>query len=111
MDPPRFDFTDVTHNLLDLFSISLPGALRSTRDRRHRGASFGASFVLTLAEALRAGATVRATELEEDEVKLPEQFAVPVREKVLLSGDEQPVRILWALPEKNCARLNDILGN
>src|SRR5262249_13691572 len=40
----------------------------------------GASFVLTLDEALRAGAIVRGMDLEEDEVKLAEQIAAPARE-------------------------------
>ena len=50
-------------------------------------------------------------DLEEDEVKLSEQLAVPVRERILLSGDEQLVRVLRVLPEESFARLKDILGN
>ena len=94
-----------------IFFISLPGAVRSTRDRRHRGASLGASFVLTLDEAVRTGATARGMKLEEDEVKLPERIADPMRAKNLLSGDEQLVRVLRVLPEESFARLKDILGN
>jgi superfamily II DNA or RNA helicase len=73
------------------------------------GESFQANFVLTLDEALRTGAIVRGIELDEDEVRLSESIAAPVREKILRSGDEQLVRILRILPEESFARLKDIL--
>lgn len=73
------------------------------------GASFKANFVLTLDEALRTGAIVRGMDLEEEEVKLGEEMAAPVREKILSSGDDQLVRILRVLPEESFARLKDIL--
>jgi len=73
------------------------------------GASFQAGFVLTLDEALRAGAIIRGMDLEEDEVQLAEKMAVPVRERILQSGDEQLVRILRVLPEESFARLKGIL--
>jgi superfamily II DNA or RNA helicase len=75
------------------------------------GSSFKASFVLTLDEALRAGAIVRGMDLAEDEVKLGEQMAAPVRAKILHSGDAQLVRILQILPEESFARLKGILGS
>jgi hypothetical protein len=48
-------------------------------------------------------------DLAEEEVKLGEGMAAPVREKILASGDEQLVRILRILPEESFARLKCIL--
>jgi hypothetical protein len=48
-------------------------------------------------------------DLDEDEVRLGERMAAPVREKILQSGDEQLVRILRILPEESFARLKVIL--
>jgi hypothetical protein len=73
------------------------------------GASFQVGFVLTLDEALRAGAIIRGIDIEEDEVQLGEEMAAPVRERILRSGDEQLVRILRILPEESFARLKWIL--
>jgi hypothetical protein len=73
------------------------------------GASFQVGFVLTLDEALRAGAIIRGMDIQEDEVQLGEDMATPVREKILRSGDEQLVRILRILPEESFARLKGIL--
>jgi hypothetical protein len=73
------------------------------------GASFQGGFVLTLDEALRAGAIVRGIDIGETEVQLGEEMATPVREKILRSGDEQLVRILRILPEESFARLKGIL--
>jgi superfamily II DNA or RNA helicase len=73
------------------------------------GASFQVGFVLTLDEALRVGAIIRGMDIEEEEVQLGEEMAAPVREKILRSGDEQPVRILRVLPEESFARLKGIL--
>jgi hypothetical protein len=64
---------------------------------------------LTLDEALRTGAIVRGMDLSEEEVRLGEEMAVPVREKILASGDEHLVRILRSLPEESYARLRGIL--
>ena len=75
------------------------------------GASFQVGFVLTLDEALRAGAIIRGIDIEEDEVQLGEEMAAPVREKILRSGDEQLVRILRILPEESFARLKGILAD
>jgi hypothetical protein len=75
------------------------------------GASFQAGFVLTLDEALRAGAIIRGIDIEEDEVQLGEEMAAPVRERILRSGDEQLVRILRILPEESFARLKGILSD
>jgi superfamily II DNA or RNA helicase len=73
------------------------------------GASFAANFVLTLDEAIRAGAIIRGMDLDEDEVRLGEQIATTARERILRSGDEQLVRILRILPEESFARLKGIL--
>jgi hypothetical protein len=74
------------------------------------GTSFQLGFVLTLDEALRAGAIVRGVDIEEREVQLGEEMAEPVRERILRSGDEQLVRILRILPEESFARLRGILA-
>jgi hypothetical protein len=57
--------------------------------------------VLTLDEALGAGAIIRGIDINEDEVQLGEEMAEPVRERILRSGDEQLVRILRVLPEES----------
>jgi superfamily II DNA or RNA helicase len=75
------------------------------------GASFQVGFVLTLDEALRAGAIIRGLDIEEQEVQLGEEMAAPVRERILRSGDEQLVRILRILPEESFARLKGILSD
>ena len=73
------------------------------------GASFQVRIVLTLDEALRDGAIVRGMDLQEEEVKLGEELAGPVRERILATGDAQLVRILKILPEESFARLKGIL--
>jgi hypothetical protein len=73
------------------------------------GKTFEVGFVLTLDEALRAGAIIRGMDIEEEEVKLSEEMAAPVRDRILRSGDEQLVRILRILPEESFARLKGIL--
>jgi Helicase conserved C-terminal domain len=75
------------------------------------GASFQMGFVLTLDEALRAGAIIRGIDIEEGEVQLGEEMAAPVRDRILRSGDEQLVRILRILPEESFARLKGILSD
>jgi len=75
------------------------------------GASFQVGFVLTLDEALRAGAIIRGIDIEEQEVQLGEEMAAPVREKILRSGDEQLVRLLRVLSEESFARLKGILSD
>jgi hypothetical protein len=73
------------------------------------GASFTASFTLTLDQALRAGAIVRGMDLDEEEVQQSERMAGGVRTKVLQSGDARLVRVLSTLPEESRARLRSIL--
>jgi superfamily II DNA or RNA helicase len=73
------------------------------------GASFEMQFILSLDEALRTGAIVRGMELDEEEVKIAEQMAQPVRDKILRSGDAALVRIVQTLPEESFARLKNIL--
>jgi superfamily II DNA or RNA helicase len=75
------------------------------------GASFQVGFVLSLDEALRAGAIIRGIDIEENEVQLGEEMAAPVRDRILRSGDEQLVRILRILPEESFARLKGILSD
>jgi superfamily II DNA or RNA helicase len=74
------------------------------------GEPFGTNFTLTLDEALRTGAIVRGMDLNETEVKEGEKIAGPVREKVLLSGDNNLIRIIKVLPDESFARLKDILS-
>jgi predicted RNA-binding Zn-ribbon protein involved in translation (DUF1610 family) len=75
------------------------------------GASFQVEFVLTLDEALRAGAIIRGIDIEEQEVQIGEEMAAPVRERILRSGDEQLVRILRILPEeKLCPAERNLVG-
>jgi len=73
------------------------------------GASFRASFNLTLDQALRAGAIVRGMDIEETEVQEAEAMAVQVRGMVLRSGDARLVKVLSTLPEESWARLRNIL--
>lgn len=73
------------------------------------GASFGTNFILSLDEALRTGAIARGMDLDEEEVRIAEQMAQPVRAKILRSGDETLVRIIKILPDESFARLKDIL--
>jgi superfamily II DNA or RNA helicase len=74
------------------------------------GEPFGTNFTLTLDEALRTGAIVRGMDINETEVKEGEKIAGPVREKVLLSGDNNLIRIIKVLPDESFARLKDILS-
>jgi superfamily II DNA or RNA helicase len=85
--------------------------ISSTLSCNSCGASFQVGFVLTLDEALRAGAIIRGIDIGEDEVQLGEEMAAPVRERILRSGDEQLVRILRILPEESFARLKGILSD
>jgi hypothetical protein len=48
-------------------------------------------------------------DLTEEEVRLGEEMAGPVRDRILASGDQQLVRILRSLPEESFARLRGIL--
>ena len=47
-------------------------------------------------------------DLTEEELRLGEDMEIPVREKILASGDQQLVRIPRILPEESFARL---MGN
>lgn len=75
----------------------------------HCGSSFAAAFVLTLDEALRAGAIVRGMDVEEEEVREAEAIAAPVRKLVMASGDEKLVKVIKQLPEESWARLKRLL--
>ena len=74
------------------------------------GEPFGTNCTLTLDEALRTGAIVRGMDINETEVQEGEKIAGPVREKVLLSGDNNLIRIIKILPDESFARLKDILS-
>ena len=73
------------------------------------GASFTQSFVLTLDEALRAGAIVRGMDIDETEVLSAEEIVPAVRKLILKSGDARLVKILQTLPDESWARLKKIL--
>lgn len=73
------------------------------------GASLAPSFVLTLDEALRAGAIVRGMDIDETEVCRAEEIAPEIRERMLKSGDEKLVKLVRVLPEESYARLRQIL--
>ena len=73
------------------------------------GATYTQSFVLTLDEALRAGAIVRGMDINETEVLAAEEIAPAVRKLILHSGDGKLVKILQTLPDESLARLKSIL--
>ena len=67
-------------------------------------------FSITLDEALRTGAIVRGTDLDEDEVIDAEVMAKLVRGRVLRSGDEKLIKLIQSLPEESWSRLKSVLG-
>lgn len=73
------------------------------------GATFTQNFMLTLDEALRAGAIVRGMDIDETEVLAAEEIAPAVRKLILRSGDGKLVKILQTLPDESLARLRSIL--
>jgi superfamily II DNA or RNA helicase len=83
----------------------------SAKTCQHCGEGFGAEFVLTLDEALRAGAIVRGMDLDEEEVQEAEAMAGTLRKHVLASGDQNIVRLMKQLPEESWARLKRILSD
>lgn len=74
------------------------------------GESFQADFLLSLDEALRAGAIVRGMDVEEDDVQEGEAIAGTVRKLVMASGDEKLVKVIRQLPEESWARLKRLLS-
>lgn len=98
--PPRFKSCDKCGGLNQV----------SAKKCQHCGQDFGTNFVLTLDEALRAGAIVRGMDIEEDEVQEAEGMASSFRKKVLTSGDEKLVRVIRQLPEESWARLKRLMG-
>ncbi|MFK4385889.1 DEAD/DEAH box helicase [Bradyrhizobium sp. USDA 223] len=83
----------------------------SAKSCQHCGEGFGTEFVLTLDEALRAGAIVRGMDLDEEEVQEAEAMAGTLRKHVLASGDQNIVRLMKQLPEESWARLKKILSD
>lgn len=73
------------------------------------GSSFTQSFMLTLDEALRAGAIVRGMDIDEAEVLTAEEIVPAIRNLILKSGDSKLVKILQTLPDESWARLRKIL--
>ncbi len=78
---------------------------------QHCGANFGTEFIVTLDEALRAGAIVRGMDLEEGEVREGEAMAGPMRDYVLKSGDTTLIKIFRSLPEESLGRVADFFKN
>jgi superfamily II DNA or RNA helicase len=78
---------------------------------QHCGEGMGTDFVLTLDEALRAGAIVRGMDLDEEEVQEAEAIAGVLRKSVLASGDQNIVRLVKQLPEESWARLKKIFSD
>ena len=74
------------------------------------GHSMTHDFSITLDEALRTGAIVRGTDLDEDEVIDAEVMAKLVRGRVLRSGDEKLIKLIQSLPEESWSRLKSVLG-
>jgi superfamily II DNA or RNA helicase len=82
----------------------------SAKKCQHCGEGFGTNFVLTLDEALRAGAIVRGMDIEEEEVQEAEAMAGSFRKLVMASGDEKLVRVIRQLPEESWARLRRLMS-
>ena len=78
---------------------------------QHCGAPFGTNFVLTLDEALRAGAIVRGMDIDEQEVQEGEALAGTIRTLVMGSGDEKLVKVIRQLPEESWARLKRLMND
>ncbi len=78
---------------------------------QHCGAEFGVKFILTLDEALRAGAIVRGMDIDEEEVQEAEGMSDSFRKQVMTSGDEKLVRVIRQLPEESWARLRRMLND
>lgn len=71
--------------------------------------SFAPQFNLSLEEALRTGVITRGMDIGEDEAREGEALAADVRAKILLSGDENLLRLLKSFPEETFGRLKAIL--
>ncbi len=82
----------------------------SAKTCQHCGESFATSFVLTLDEALRAGAIVRGMDVEEDEVQEGEAMSSSLRKVVLDSGDAKLLKVIRQLPEESWARLKRMMS-
>lgn len=85
--------------------------LMNAKTCQHCGAAFGTDFILTLDEALRAGAIVRGMDIDEEEVREAEAISGSLRKLVLESGDEKIVRLVKQLPEESWARLKRLMTN
>ena len=81
----------------------------SAKSCQNCGDAFGSNFVLTLDEALRAGAIVRGIDVDENDVREGEAIASTVRRQVLDSGDAKLVELLKKLPEESWGRLKKLI--
>jgi superfamily II DNA or RNA helicase len=78
---------------------------------QHCGASFATEFMLTLDEALRAGAIVRGMDINEDDVREGEAMADDFRRDAIASGDAKLVDMIRKLPEETWGRLRKLMDN
>ncbi len=81
----------------------------SAKSCQHCGQGFGTNFVLTLDEAIRAGAIVRGIDIEEADVREGEAISDSVRRLVVGSGDEKLLKVIRQLPEESWARLKRLM--
>ena len=63
------------------------------------GESFGVDFILSLDEALRDGAIVSGMDIDEVDVRVGEEIADDLRQKVISSGDELLIQMINRLPD------------
>ncbi len=73
------------------------------------GASFNATYTLSLDEALRDGVIVRGMDIDEHEAQEGEELAPSLRRELLKSGDPVLIGIVRKLPEESYARLKRIM--
>ena len=83
----------------------------SAKSCQHCGKPFGATFTLTLDEALRAGAIARGMDIDEEEVQESEKMATSFRNKALADGDQTLVRLIRQLPDETFARLKKYISD
>lgn len=99
VDPPRFKPCHACDGLNTM----------SAKACQHCGQSFGTNFILTLDEAIRAGAIVRGLDVDEDDVREGEAISENVRKLVVGSGDEKLLKVIRQLPEESWARLKRLM--
>ena len=90
------------------YSITLPTATTAAEGANYK--FWVEENTPTGAITIAAGSAIDFGKVNETEVKEGEKIAGPVREKVLLSGDNNLIRIIKVLPDESFARLKDILS-